>query len=71
MIFLCTDFALGVFNAGGGNLNIMPNIYTLFYFNQPTFTPNSLNLKLKNLSNSGDSNANIGISNAASSHGPC
>ena len=69
--FNCTDFALGVFNAGGGNLNIMPNIYTLFYFNQPTFTPNSLYLKLKNLSNSGDSNANIGISNAASSHGPC
>ena len=69
--FNCTDFALGVFNAGGGNLNIMPNIYTLFYFNQPTFTPISLYLKLKNLSNSGDSNANIGISNAASSHGPC
>lgn len=69
--FNCTDFALGVFNAGGGSLNIMPNIYTLFYFNQPTFTPNSLYLKLQYLSNSGDSNAKIGISNAASSHGPC
>lgn len=75
--FNCTDFALGVFNSAGGNLKINP--FTMPVFNNNIFignfkianTPSSLYYKISSLQNSNNNNAQIGISNAGSSHGPC
>jgi hypothetical protein len=73
--FNCTDFALGVFNSGGGNLQVTP--FTI----PPTFmnpfsvninsSPTSLYNSIQNLQNQGYNNTNFGKLKASSSHGPC
>lgn len=74
--FNCTNFAINVFNAAGGNINIepqfcMPYAMTPFISISPIITPNALYRSIEKMQQSGNNNAILKTSKAKKSHGPC
>lgn len=72
--FNCTDFALGIFNAAGGNLSV-PKYQIPGYSNKTTGsnTPQGLYNAISSLSAAGKKNIQINNNKAygGASHGPC
>ena len=74
--FNCTNYAINVFNAAGGELNIdahlyMPYFTTPFLSVNPIYTPNSLYRSIEKKQQSGNTNAILKTFKAEKSHGPC
>lgn len=74
--FNCTNFAINVFNAAGGNIYIEPQYYmpyamTPFISISPIITPNALYRSIEKMQQSGNNNAILNTSKAKKSHGPC
>jgi len=73
--FNCTDYALGVFNVAGGNLQVSPLVIPATALNPFSLnvnsTPSTLYNQIKNLQNLGNTNTQSGKLKASSSHGPC
>jgi len=75
-VFNCTNYAINVFNAAGGNINIEPQYYmpyamTPFISISPIITPNALYRSIEKIQQSGNNNAILKTSKAKKSHGPC
>jgi len=74
--FNCTNYAIAVFNASGGNLYVDPQLYMpysmgAFYSAYPVYNPNALYRSIEKKQQSGNNSAIINTSKADKSHGPC
>ncbi len=69
----CTDFALAVFNAAGGNLSISKSQIPGYYNPNGTNTPQGLYNKLEDMAVAGNTGVQTNNNKAygGSSHGPC
>ena len=74
--FNCSNYAIDVFNAAGGNIYIEPQYYMPYAISpfisiSPVVTPNALYRSIEKKQQSGNNNAILNTSKAKKSHGPC